>query len=124
MKIEIQTGEELSEQDKGILLLITGHQCPAPQVVERASPLPPIRKKVKDLILEVLDKYGSMEALEISKYTGAREDSVRVQLAKFKKEKIVDTSTTRPVKYFLTKKGDDELQDALKNAIGTPVSNF
>lgn len=124
MKIEIQTGDELSEQDKNILLLITGHVCPAPKVVEQISTLPPIRKKVKDLILEILDKHGSMEAVEISRMIGAKEDSIRVQLAKFKKEKVVDVSTTRPVKYFLTKKGDDELQESLKNAIGSKVSNF
>lgn len=79
--------------------------------------------KAKETTLQIIDYIGTGSVREILKYTDMPEETIRASLSKLKKEKLVDTTTTYPKKYY--RRGHNpELNEHLKNAIGKKVSNF
>lgn len=131
MKIEIDTKEEIDKQDAKLLADYFGFyeaqdydslSVECRKLKEKLSSMEPdttVKKlhpiSIPNILLYLLDKHESLTTQEILERAELNEGSMGAALAKLKNDKIIGTSTTRPVRYFLRKKGDPELKEALKN---------
>ena len=78
-------------------------------------------RTVSDCVLIVLQGDKSLTINEIMKRVQAKENTLKQTVSNLKSQNVLDSSTSKPYRYFLKSNGDPELKKMLK---GSRCSNY